>query len=75
MHKRILFAIMLITSFLSLWLPNNEAAAIMMLPITILIVKEFVKLDNSMSALNLIEANSKNLAAELKISTDCHCKQ
>jgi hypothetical protein len=65
---------MLITAFLSLWLPNNESAAIMMLPVTILIVKEFVKLDKSISTISLIQFNKKSLT-DLRIGNDCQCKQ
>ena len=63
---------MLFTAFLSLWLPNNESAAIMMLPVTILIMKEFLKVDKSISSLNLIESNQKN---GMRIGQGCNCKQ
>ena len=33
------------TSFLALWMANNTSAAIMMLPITLAVVKQLVKLD------------------------------
>ncbi len=65
---------MLITAFLSLWLPNNESAAIMMLPVTILIVKEFVKLDKSISTISLIQLNKQSMK-DFRIGDDCQCKQ
>lgn len=74
LYCRILLAIMLITAFLSLWLPNNESAAIMMLPVTILIVKEFVKLDKSISTISLIQLNKQSMK-DFRIGDDCQCKQ
>ena len=35
------------TSFLALWMANNTSAAIMMLPVTLAVVKQLVKLDKT----------------------------
>jgi di/tricarboxylate transporter len=46
-NKRLLLGIMSTTSFLALWMANNTSAAIMMLPITLAVVKQLVKLDKT----------------------------
>ena len=81
MVARMLLAVMLVTAFFSLWLPNNESAAIMMLPITVLIIKEFAKVDKSFSLDCLSEANGNGPAGvangmALKAAEQhCKCKQ
>ena len=46
---------MFTTSFLALWMANNTSAAIMMLPITLAVVKELIKLDKTYE-LDIIKA-------------------
>ncbi len=45
-----------------------------MLPVTILVVKEFVKLDKSISTISLIQLNKKTVT-DFRIGDDCNCKQ